>query len=91
MKRYRLMEKAALSTNYYLEFLDQVLRHEGMPVKLRMEAGENLMNRAYGKPFQAIDVNQLIQEQSVQRVIHIVKWQSEDPADKTRVIEHSPD
>jgi hypothetical protein len=45
------LEKAALSTDYYLEFLDQVLRHEGMPVKLRMEAGENLMNLAYGKPF----------------------------------------
>jgi alkylated DNA repair dioxygenase AlkB len=85
------LEKAALSTDYYLEFLDQVLRHEGMPVRLSMEAGENLMNLAYGKPFQAIDVNQLSQEQSVQRVIHLVEWQSEDPADKSRVIEHSPD
>ena len=49
------------------------------------------MNLAYGKPFQAIDVNQLSQEQSVQRVIHLVEWQYEDPADKSRVIEHSPD
>jgi hypothetical protein len=31
------------------------------------------MDRAYGKAFQALDVTQLIQEQSLQKVIHEVR------------------
>jgi hypothetical protein len=48
------------------------------------------MDRAYGKAFQALDVTQLIQEQSLQKVIHEVRWLNPDPNDHSNYIEPEP-
>lgn len=44
-----------------------------------MMASDRLMDRAYGKAFQAVDVNQVMQVHSVQKVVHKVKWLPPDP------------
>jgi hypothetical protein len=55
-----------------------------------MDAGRWLMDRAYGKAFQALDVTQLIQEQSLQKVIHEVRWLPPDPNDHSNPTEPEP-
>jgi hypothetical protein len=52
---------------------------------------DRLMNRAYGLPFQSIDVNSLVQEQSLQKVIHEVRWLPPDPNDHSNYTEPEPD
>ena len=56
MKRYRLMERCAESTENGIKFLERVLNNEGLPIVLRMMAFDRLMNRAYGLPFRAVDI-----------------------------------
>ena len=67
-----------------------VFRNAKAPIVLRMDAGQWLMDRAYGKAFQAVDANQVMQEHSVQKVVHIVKWLPPDPNDHSNVIEPEP-
>jgi hypothetical protein len=42
-------------------------------------------------PFRAVDISQVIQEQSVQKVIHEVRWLPPDPNDKSVEIQHQDD
>jgi hypothetical protein len=91
MKRYRLMERCAESTEEGIAFCEQVLRNEKAPIVLRFMAFDRLMNRAYGLPFQAVDINTLSEERSEQKVVHIVKWLDPDPNDKSKEIQHQDD
>jgi hypothetical protein len=52
-------------------------------------AFDRLMNRAYGLPFRAADISQVIQETSVQKIIH--RWLPPDPNDHSIEIEHQDD
>jgi hypothetical protein len=72
MRRYRLMEKSAEHTDAIINLHAEVYQDTDLPVEIRMDAGRWLMDRAYGKAFQALDVTQLIQEQSLQKIIHEV-------------------
>jgi hypothetical protein len=88
---YKLMEGAAEATHDAIAFAKEVLRNEKAPIVLRFMAFDRLMNRAYGLPFQAVDISQMIQEQSAQKVIHEVRWLPPDPNDRSKVIEPEPD
>jgi hypothetical protein len=90
MRRFRLMEKAAEHTDEIIQLHAEVYRDQALPVEIRMDAARWLMDRAYGKAFQALDVTQLIQEQSLQKVIHEVRWLPPDPNDHSNVIEPEP-
>jgi hypothetical protein len=74
MKRYRLMEDCAEATADAIAFAKEVLRNPKAPIVLRFMAFDRLMNRAYGLPFRAADISQVIQETSVQKIIHEVRW-----------------
>jgi hypothetical protein len=91
MKRYKLMESCAEATEKGIAFCKEVLYNEKAPIAFRFMAFDRLMNRAYGLPFQAVDLNLLSEEHSVQKVVHIVKWMAPDPNDKSKVIEHQDD
>jgi hypothetical protein len=68
-----------------------VLRNEKAPIALRFMAMDQLMNRAYGLPFQAVDINTLSEEQSAQKIIHVVKWLDPDPNDTSKEIQNQDD
>jgi hypothetical protein len=90
MRRYRLMEKSAEHTDAIINLHAEVYQDTDLPVEIRMDAGRWLMDRAYGKAFQALDVTQLIQEQSLQKVIHEVRWLPPDPNDHSNPTEPEP-
>jgi hypothetical protein len=77
------------ATHDAIAFAKEVLRNEKVPITLRFMAMDRLMNRAYGLPFQAVDINTLSEERSVQKVIHEVRWLPPDPNDHSKVIEHT--
>jgi hypothetical protein len=91
MRRYKLMEDAAEATHDAIAFAKEVLRNEKVPITLRFMAFDRLMNRAYGLPFHAVDINQVVQEQSVQKVIHEVRWMDPDPNDHSKEFQHQDD
>jgi len=90
MKRYRLMEKCAEFTDEVIQFHGEMFRNAKVPLVLRMDAGRWLMNRAYGLPFQAVDVSMVSQETAVQKVIHEVRWLNPDRNDRSREIQPEP-
>ena len=80
MARYRLMELCARHTEKAATFYAKVLEDEAMPVELRMAAADRLLDRAYGKPPQA-----LVGHQDAQvRHIVSVRWLPPDPNDRSR-------
>jgi hypothetical protein len=91
MRRYKLMEDAAEATHDAIAFAKEVLRNEKAPIVLRFMAMDRLMNRAYGLPFQAVDINTLSEEQSVQKIIHEVRWLNPDPNDTSKEFQHQDD
>jgi hypothetical protein len=91
MKRYRLMEDCAEATADCIAFAKEVLRNEDAPIVLRFMAFDRLMNRAYGLPFQAVDISMISQSTEVQKIIHEVRWMAPDPNDKSVRIEHQDD
>jgi hypothetical protein len=47
------------------------------------------MDRAYGRPPVAMEIDATNRETAPQKVIHVVRWLPPDPADKSKVIEHT--
>lgn len=89
MRRYGLMEKCAEFTAAGIELCGRVLENENYPITLRLDCWKLLMDRAYGKPFQQIDMAQTIQEHSLSKIVHEVRWLGPDPEDKSKVVEHT--
>jgi hypothetical protein len=90
VKRYQLAEKCAEMTPEVIDFWTRVVRNEKLPIVLRMQAADRLMDRAYGRPAIAMNVDQTTREMSLQKVIHEVRWLPPDPNDHSNVIEPEP-
>jgi hypothetical protein len=103
-KMWKLADKCAEWTDEYVGLLGQVLegkpiktyddegklRYTEYPeLSDRIEADEKLMNRAYGRPHQAVEVDQT--QLSVAKVVHEVRWMSPDPNDRSVVTVPEPD
>jgi hypothetical protein len=86
MARYRLMELCAQHTEKVVAFYAQVLQDPEVPVGLRMAAADRLLDRAYGKPPQAV----VGQQDTQVRHIFNVRWLPPDPNDRSRLIEPEP-
>ena len=48
------------------------------------------MDRAYGRPAIAMNVDQTTREMSLQKVIHEVRWLNPDPNDHSKEIQPEP-
>jgi hypothetical protein len=83
MQRYRVMELAAAYTPEIIEFWGRVFRDEKAPLTARLHASDRLMERAYGKPAQAVEVAQ------ASKIIYEVRWLPPDPNDRSRLIEET--
>ena len=69
-----------------LQVIASILMDENQPASLRLAAANDLLDRAYGKPPQA-----LVGHQDTQvRHIVSVRWLPPDPSDCSRVIEPEP-
>jgi hypothetical protein len=54
MKRYQVAERCAELTPEIIAFWARVVRNENLPIVLRMQAADRLMDRAYGRPRKTI-------------------------------------
>jgi hypothetical protein len=102
IKRYRLSEQCAELTPEVIAFWAKVLRNEprevirnGKRLLVRdyttddqFKAGDRLMDRAYGKPPMAVQIDG--RQQQLKQIIHTVRWLPPDPNDHSRVIEPEP-
>jgi hypothetical protein len=86
--RHEFALKAARYTDEVLEFYAKVMRDEQEPTTVRMEAGERLLNRAFGRVVTPIEASG--ETSQTVRHIHNVRWLPPDPNDRSNVIEPLP-
>ena len=91
IERYRLQEKCAALTDGCIELWSSMVANPNCPWVLRLEAADRLMDRAYGKPPQAVMMDATSQERSLRKIVHEVSWLPSDPADRSRGTEPEPD
>jgi hypothetical protein len=91
IERYRLQEKCAQTTDRCIALWESMISNPSCPWVLRLAAADRLMDRAYGKPPQAVMMDATNQETSLRRVIHQVSWLPSDPNDHSVVTEPEPD
>jgi hypothetical protein len=91
VKRYRLQEKCAALTDECIALWTSMIRNPSCPWVLRLEAADRLMDRAFGKPPQAVMMDATTRETSLRKVVHEVRWLDPDPNDRSAYIEPEPD
>ena len=69
-----------------LRLIASVMMDDKQPASLRLAAANDLLDRAYGKPPQAV-----VGTEPARRKILEVRWMPPDPNDRSRVIEPEPD
>jgi hypothetical protein len=67
----------------------QPVTEDKYTVEQQFQASDRLMERAYGRPIQVMDVDQTTREQSIRRIE--VRWLPPDPRDTSKHIEQEPD
>ena len=83
IERYRLAEMCAEMTPEVIALWTDIVRNKKLPIGLRMQAADRLMDRAYGRPAVALQVDQTTREMALKRVVHEIRWMSPDPADRS--------
>ena len=91
MERYRLQEKCAALTDDVIALWTSMIRNPECPWVLRLQAADCLMDRAFGKPPQAVMMDATSQETSLRKVVHEVRWMPPDPNDRSAYIAPEPD
>ena len=69
-----------------LRVIASVMTDEKQQASLRLAAANDLLDRAYGKPPQAV-----VGSEQARRQILEVRWLEPDPSDTSKVIEPEPD
>src|SRR6476620_10486099 len=70
-----------------LEVIVAAMRDEAEPMSVRVAAANSLLDRAYGRPPQALAVAQ----EKLVKHIYEIRWLPPDPNDRSNVIEPEPD
>ena len=83
----RLAVAAAEQCPTVIKYWTEVLNDKRLSHTYRMQAASELMNRAFGKPPQAIAAPS---QQSTKEIL-VVRWGRPDPNDHSKVIEPEPD
>jgi hypothetical protein len=73
-----------------LQVIVSVLMDEKQPASLRLAAANDLLDRAYGRPPMAVQVDAISREPAPKRVIE-VRWLPPDPSDTSRYVAPEPD
>jgi hypothetical protein len=83
IERYRLAEMCAEFTPQVIALWKQIVEDERLPHALRLAAADRLMDRAYGRPAVALQVDQTSREMTLKKVVHEVRWMPPDPNDRS--------
>ena len=86
-ERMAFYEAARQYDQKALQVMASILMDDNQPASLRLAAANDLLDRAYGRPPQAILTDP---EQPVRTIIE-ARWLPPDPNDHSRVIEPEPD
>jgi hypothetical protein len=70
-----------------MQWWAELYQDEKQPMSVRIAAGDRLVDRALGRPTQAVERSE---EGEVQRTL-IVRWMPPDPNDRSNVIQPEPD
>jgi hypothetical protein len=74
-----------------LRVIASVMMDEKQPASLRLAAANDLLDRAYGRPPVAVQVDATTSETAIKKIIHEVRWLPPDPNDHSKEIEHQDD
>ena len=85
-ERMAFYEAARQYDQEALRVIASVFMDERQPASLRLAAANDLLDRAYGKPPQAV-----VSSQNPRRQILEVRWLPPDPNDRSKLIEPEPD
>jgi hypothetical protein len=88
-ERMSFYEAARLYDKKALQVIASILTDENQPASLRLAAANDLLDRAYGRPPMAVQVDATTGETAPQKVIHVVRWLPPDPNDTSKEIEHT--
>jgi hypothetical protein len=88
-QRMSFYEAARHYEHEALQVIVSVFMDEKQPASLRLAAANDLLDRAYGRPPVAVQVDATTRERAITKIIHEVRWLPPDPADKSKVIEHT--
>ena len=83
IERCRLAEQCAEFTPQVIALWKQIVEDERLPHALRLAAADRLMDRAYGRPAVALQVDQTSREMTLKKVVHEVRWMPPDPNDRS--------
>jgi hypothetical protein len=89
IKRYKLAEKCAAMMPEIIDFWTSVVRNKRLPLALRLQAADRIMDRAFGRPSVAVQVEQTSREMAVRKIE--VRWLPPDPNDRSNRIPPEPD
>src|SRR6478752_7480906 len=87
--RHEFALKAAAYSDEVLEFYAKVFRDENEPTTTRMEAGERLLNRAFGRIVTPVETTG--ETSKIVQHLYEIRWLPPDPNDHSKVIEPEPD
>jgi hypothetical protein len=89
-ERMEFYEAARQYDQEALQVIASVMTDDNQPASLRLAAANDLLDRAYGRPPQAIALDQRTQETRLKKIIHEIRWLPPDPNDRSKVIEPEP-
>ena len=89
-ERMAFYEAARQYDKEALQVIVSVLMDEKQPASLRLAAANDLLDRAYGRPPIAVQVDEMSYEPAPKRVIE-VRWLPPDPNDTSHYIAPEPD
>ena len=85
-ERMAFYEAARQYDQEALRVIASVMADDKQPASLRLAAANDLLDRGYGKPPQAV-----VGTQPARRKILEVRWMPPDPNDRSKLIEPEPD
>ena len=89
-ERMAFYEAARQYDKEALRLIASVMMDAKQPTSLRLAAANDLLDRAYGRPPIAVQVDEMSREPTPKRVIE-VRWMPADPNDTSRYIAPEPD
>jgi hypothetical protein len=87
-ERMAFYEAARQYDKEALRLIASVMMDAKQPASLRLAAANDLLDRAYGRPPLAVEVDR--RQTGLTKVVHVVRWLPPDPNDHSRIIEPEP-
>jgi hypothetical protein len=89
-ERMAFYEAARQYDKKALQVIVSVLMDEKQPASLRLAAANGLLDRAYGRPLVAVQVDEITRETALRKVIEI-RWLPPDPNETSNYVAPEPD